>query len=88
MHVCMAMVRNANSCSLQACNHLWPNNAFLFLSPHIRMYLIIGAQVDLDANGGFHPLHLAAATGNRSCLQALLEAGADPHTTDHERTTV
>ncbi|XP_076144520.1 ankyrin repeat domain-containing protein 53 [Alosa pseudoharengus] len=45
----------------------------------ISCLLMHGAQVNAATKDGVTPLHQAAAEGLLECVQALLEAGADPH---------
>jgi palmitoyltransferase len=54
-------------------------------STHI--FLKLGANPNVVGHDGCTPLHLAASTGNRKCIQGLLEAGADVRAKDENLRT-
>jgi ankyrin repeat protein len=49
------------------------------LPPEIVPYLINkGAKIDARTGEGWQPIHLAAAYGEKSTLEAVIHAGGDP----------
>jgi palmitoyltransferase len=55
------------------------------VSTHILLKL--GANPNVVGHGGLTPLHLAAFTGSKKCIQRLLEAGADIRAKDENDRT-